>query len=86
MTINTDELIQLLGYAMSIKQEHRDDIDEVLSTIMDRLVMIEEVIRKLAILDSDFESLKKYYNVTNKNNRVRISTSLFIRKRGHISP
>lgn len=59
MTINTDELIQLLGYAMSIEQEHRDDIDEVLSTtIMDRLVMIEEVIRKLAILDSDFESLK----------------------------
>ena len=58
MTINTDELIQLLVYAMSIKQEHRDDIDEVLSTIMDRLVMIEEVIRKLAILDSDFESLK----------------------------
>ena len=58
MTINTDELIQLLGYAMSIKQEHRDDKDEVLSTIMDRLVMIEEVIRKLAILDSDFESLK----------------------------
>ena len=43
---------------MSIEQEHRDDIDEVLSTIMDRLVMIEEVIRKLAILDSDFESLK----------------------------
>ena len=58
MTINTDELIQLLGYAMSIEQEHCDDIDEVLSTIMDRLVMIEEVIRKLAILDSDFESLK----------------------------
>ena len=58
MTINTDELIQLLGYAMSIKQEQRDGIDEVLSTIMDRLVMIEEVIRKLAILDSDFESLK----------------------------
>ena len=58
MTINTDELIQLLGYAMSIKQEHRDDKDEVLSTIMDRLVMIEQVIRKLAILDSDFESLK----------------------------
>ena len=58
MTINTDELIQLLVYAMSIKQEHRDDIDEVLSTIMDRLVMIEEVIRKLAILDSDVESLK----------------------------
>lgn len=43
---------------MSIEQEHRDDIDEVLSTIMDRLVMIEEIIRKLAILDSDFESLK----------------------------
>ena len=43
---------------MSIEQEHRDDIDEALSTIMDRLVMIEEVIRKLAILDSDFESLK----------------------------
>ena len=58
MTINTDELIQLLGYAMSIEQEHRDDIAEALSTIMDRLVMIEEVIRKLAILDSDFESLK----------------------------
>ena len=58
MTINTDELIQLLGYAMSIEQEHRDNIDKVLSTIMDRLVMIEEVIRKLAILDSDFESLK----------------------------
>ena len=58
MTINTDELIQLFGYAMSIKQEHRDDIEEVLSTIMDRLVMIEEVIRKLAILDSDVESLK----------------------------
>ena len=58
MTINTDELIQLLGHAMSIEQEHRDDIDEVLSTIMDRLVLIEEVIRKLAILDSDFESLK----------------------------
>ena len=58
MTINTDELIQLLGYAMSIKQEQCDDIDEVLSTIMDRLVMIEEVIRKLVILDSDFESLK----------------------------
>ena len=58
MTINTDELIQLLGDAMSIEQEHRDDIDEALSTIMDRLVMIEEIIRKLAILDSDFESLK----------------------------
>ena len=50
MTINTDELIQLLGYAMSIKQEHRDDKDEVLSTIMDRLVMIEEVIRKRHIV------------------------------------
>lgn len=58
MTINTDELIQLLGYVMSIEQEHRDDIDEVLSTIMERLVMIEEVIRKLAILDYDYESLK----------------------------
>ena len=58
MTINTDELIQLLGSAMSIEQEHRDDIDEAMSTIMDRLVLIEEVIRKLAILDSDFESLK----------------------------
>ena len=58
MTINTDELKQLLGYAMSIEQEHRDDIDEALSTIMNRLVMIEEIIRKLAILDSDFESLK----------------------------
>lgn len=58
MTINTDELIQLLGYAMSIEQEHRDDIDEVLSTIMDRLVTIEEVIRKLAILDYDYELMK----------------------------
>lgn len=58
MTINTDELIQLLGYAMSIEQEHRDDIDEALSTIMDRLVMIEEVIRKLAIPDYDYELMK----------------------------
>lgn len=47
MTINTEELITLLNYAMAIQRDREDEEFDILSEIMDKLGDIEHLTRKI---------------------------------------
>lgn len=48
MTINTEELIALLNYAMAIQRDREDEEFDILSEIMSKLGDIEYSTRKTA--------------------------------------
>lgn len=60
MTINTEELITLLNYAMAIQREQTDVTDELLTEVMNKLSNIEYLTRRIAMRDSDLDSESEF--------------------------
>ena len=60
MSINTEELITLLNYAMAIQREQTDVTDELLTEVMNKLSNIEYLTRRIAMRDSDLDSESEF--------------------------